>query len=184
MPNDSSKVFLTFDDGPIPNVTEWVLDTLKYYNIKGTFFCVGENVKKYPEIFQRIKKEGHAIGCHTFNHLNGWTTPSHIYLDNIIESEKFIHTSILRPPYGKIKLSLAKQLRNSYKIIMWDVLTKDYDNNVTPEECFQTVVNQTSSGSIIVFHDSLKAQKNLKDSLPKSIEYLLNKGFKLDKIAF
>lgn len=183
IPNRSNKIYLTFDDGPIPEITEWVLDVLKSYNIKASFFCVGENVKNNPDVYKRIIDEGHAVGCHTFNHLNGWFTSNEVYLENIITAEKYIKSNIMRPPYGKIRLSLAKLISHSYKIVMWDVLSKDYDPDTTPEECYQNVMDKAGSGSIVVFHDSIKAFRNMKYALPRAIESLLNKGFQFDKIS-
>jgi len=182
IPNDSNKIYLTFDDGPIPEVTEWVLNTLDYYNIKATFFCVGDNVRKYPEIFQELKRRGHATGNHTFNHLNSWTTKNHEYLRNVAKSNAIIQSNLFRPPHGKIRYLQTQQLSKKYKIVMWDVLSKDYDRKLSPDDCFENVLRNTEPGSIIVFHDSLKAQKNLMAALPRSIESLLGKGFSFDKI--
>ncbi|NJM79253.1 MAG: polysaccharide deacetylase family protein [Flavobacterium sp.] len=212
--NNENKIYLTFDDGPIPNVTEWVLDLLKKENIKATFFCIGENIKKHPEIFKKIVIDGHAIGNHTFNHLNGWKANTNKYIENFelcekemevgsgkledentkLETEHLklntehlipntIHSKLFRPPYGKIKYSQAKKIRKKgYKIIMWDVLSYDFDATVSPENCYTNVIKNVSSGSIIVFHDSLKAAKNMKYALPMAIQKLKEKGFVFDKI--
>ncbi|MEC4112592.1 polysaccharide deacetylase family protein [Myroides pelagicus] len=181
------KVYLTFDDGPIPEITEWVLDTLAQYQIKATFFCIGDNIRKHPTIFQRIVKEGHQIGNHTFNHLNGWKTPTEVYLDNIMlcEEQMKLHSSIktflLRPPYGKITRKQAKELQHKgYEIIMWHNVTKDYDQTITPKQCLVRGLKNIKKGSIIVFHDSIKAQKNLQTSLPQLIESILAKGYHFD----
>ncbi|UGS21409.1 polysaccharide deacetylase family protein [Flavobacterium cyclinae] len=189
IPNSENKIYLTFDDGPIPSVTEWVLDVLKSENIKATFFCIGDNIKKYPEIYKRILTEGHQIGNHTFNHLNGWKTKTNYYIENfkLCETEHSKlnpkHSFLFRPPYGKIKPSQSKEIRQlGYKIIMWDVLSYDFDQNISEEECLKNVISNTSQGSIIVFHDSLKAEKNLKYGLPKAIQILKNKGFTFDVI--
>lgn len=189
IPNSENKIYLTFDDGPIPSVTEWVLDVLKSENIKATFFCIGDNIKKYPEIYKRILTEGHQIGNHTFNHLNGWKTKTNYYIENfkLCETEHSKlnpkHSFLFRPPYGKIKPSQSKEIRQlGYKIIMWDVLSYDFDQNISEEECLKNVISNTSQGSIIVFHDSLKAEKNLKYALPKAIQILKNKGFTFDVI--
>lgn len=189
IPNSENKIYLTFDDGPIPSVTEWVLDVLKSENIKATFFCIGDNIKKYPEIYKRILTEGHQIGNHTFNHLNGWKTKTNYYIENfkLCETEHSKlnpkHSFLFRPPYGKIKPSQSKEIKQlGYKIIMWDVLSYDFDQNISEEECLKNVISNTSQGSIIVFHDSLKAEKNLKYALPKAIQILKNKGFTFDVI--
>lgn len=182
-------VHLTFDDGPIPDVTEWVLDILKQYNVKATFFCIADNIQKHPSIFNRIIKEGHRVGNHTFNHLNGWNNNSEHYLNNIriAQDEISKYTTIpknktfFRPPYGKIKKSQANMvLSKGYEIIMWSHLSKDYDKTVTPEECYKRAIKNMAPGSIIVFHDSIKASTNLYYALPKTIEYLISKGYSLD----
>jgi peptidoglycan/xylan/chitin deacetylase (PgdA/CDA1 family) len=183
IPNDENKIYLTFDDGPIPEVTEWVLDVLKKYQIKATFFCIGDNVKKHPGIYQRILDEGHAVGNHTQNHLKGWKTVDETYLKNVEECAEQINSTLFRPPYGKIKKSQFKLINQHYSIIMWDVLSGDFDVKTTLEKCYNNVVKNTKSGSIIVFHDSIKASKNLKYALPKAIEFLLNKGFIFDVIS-
>lgn len=207
--NAENKIFLTFDDGPIPIVTEWVLAVLKKENVKATFFCIGDNIKKHPEIFNSILCEGHTIGNHTFNHLNGWKTSTNGYLENFklcdkmmeagswkkeagkrnlevenAEDHKLNHSKIFRPPYGKIKPSQASEIiKMGYKIIMWDVLSYDFNPKVTTEKCLENVIKNTSTGSIIVFHDSLKAYKNLESVLPKAIQLLKQKGFVFDVIT-
>lgn len=192
VPNMENKIYLTFDDGPIPEVTEWVLEVLKEHQIKATFFCIGKNIQKHPAIFNKIINNGHAVGNHTFNHLNGWSTSTEDYLDNInlYKSETSKHESkilnpstLFRPPYGKIKTTQSKKLRRlGYKIIMWDVLSADFDQSITPEKCLENVIQNTRSGSVIVFHDSIKAFKNLEYTLPKSIAILKQKGFEFDII--
>jgi peptidoglycan/xylan/chitin deacetylase (PgdA/CDA1 family) len=178
----SNSVFLTFDDGPIPEVTPWVLDELKKHNAKATFFCIGENVQKHPEVFQRILYEGHSVGNHTFNHLNGWKTATSEYIENIEKAKKQMHNSefkiqnsrlLFRPPYGKITSKQAKTLqKKGFKIVMWDIISYDYDTNVSEEKCLQNVLKNIRSGSVVVFHDSLKAEKNLRYVLPKVLEFL------------
>jgi peptidoglycan-N-acetylglucosamine deacetylase len=192
-------VYLTFDDGPIPNVTDFVLKTLKSFGIKGTFFCIGDNIRKHPEIFERMKNEGHAIGNHTFNHLKGWDTANDAYLANFWQCQALTGTHLFRPPYGRIKKSQVRQLLNSYElratdnskfkvqnsklnIIMWDVLSGDFDVQLPPEKCYQNVVKNVRNGSIIVFHDSLKAWERLAYALPKTIEFLLAQGFRFEKL--
>lgn len=176
-------VFLTFDDGPIPGVTEWVLDTLADHNIKATFFCVGDNVRKHPQVYQRIISEGHAVGNHTFNHLNGWKTPKEEYISNIDRASALIDSNLLRPPYGKIMPRVARELSRRYKIVMWDVLTRDYNQALSGHDCARIVADKTRAGSIIVFHDSIKAESNLKVALPIVIADLSSKGYSFDKIS-
>lgn len=189
IPNSEKKIYLTFDDGPIPIVTEWVLEILKSENIKATFFCIGENIQKHPKIFQRIIAEGHSFGNHTFNHLNGWQTTTKDYINNfkLCESEHLKlsteHSFLFRPPYGKISPFQAKEILNkNFKIIMWSVLSYDFDTKTSPQKCLNNVIENTKSGSIIVFHDSLKAEQNLRYTLPKAIRYLKDNGFKFDVI--
>lgn len=194
IPNHGNKVYLTFDDGPTPEITQWVLNQLEKYNAKATFFCIGKNIVAYPEIFNQIIEKGHGIGNHTHNHLNGWKTTTDEYIENsnqwsvvsdqiaehrtadcILNSE---HCRIFRPPYGKIKAAQAKKLRQQgYKIIMWDVLSADFDQSISKEECLNNVLSSTKSGSVIVFHDSLKAFKNLEYTLPKVLQYLTENNF-------
>ncbi|PHR13941.1 MAG: polysaccharide deacetylase family protein [Aequorivita sp.] len=175
--NKKDSVFLTFDDGPIPQVTPWVLDELKNHNAKATFFCIGENIEKHPEIFQRIIAEGHAVGNHTFNHLNGWKTETSEYIENTLLAEKLIASKLFRPPYGKTTSKQAKQLQQKgFKIIMWNVLSYDFDATLSEKKCLQNVLKIIKPGSIVVFHDSLKAEKNLRYVLPKVLEYLKEKN--------
>jgi peptidoglycan/xylan/chitin deacetylase (PgdA/CDA1 family) len=172
------NIYLTFDDGPHPEITPWVLDSLKKFNAHATFFCVGQNVKKYPEIFQRIIESNHSVGNHTMNHLNGWKTTDEIYQADILECKKLITSNLFRPPYGKIRTSQIKKLRNEFKIFMWDVLSKDYDTTLNGEECYKRVASRTENGSIIVFHDSVKAESRLRIALPMVLEYFSKNGFK------
>jgi peptidoglycan/xylan/chitin deacetylase (PgdA/CDA1 family) len=192
--NTENKIYLTFDDGPIPEITEWVLDELKKYNAKATFFCIGNNIEKHPEIFEKVIIEGHSIGNHTFNHLNGWKTSTEEYIENSIQwsvvsgrapncNLKTENCPLFRPPYGKIKISQSKKLRQlGYKIIMWDVLSADYDTAISPEKCLDNVLKNVKSGSIIVFHDSIKALPNLEYTLPKALKYWALKGFVFEKL--
>lgn len=191
IPNADHKIYLTFDDGPIPEITEWVLQELEKYNAKATFFCIGDNIRKYPEIFEKVIAGGHSIGNHTFNHLNGWKTSCDDYLENsflfeeqALQSKIYNQKSkIFRPPYGKIKISQAKKLRQQgYKIIMWDILSADYDCNISQEKCLENVVKNIAPGSIIVFHDSLKAFPRLKFALPKALEILNKRGYLFEAI--
>jgi peptidoglycan/xylan/chitin deacetylase (PgdA/CDA1 family) len=194
--NTSGKtVYLTFDDGPIPNVTEFVLNTLKNFQIKATFFCIGDNIKKHPEIFQRAKSEGHAIGNHTFNHLKGWATDDEIYIDNFWKCQELTETNLFRPPYGRIKKSQINKLVDGWRlkveygldtenhqlqIVMWDVLSGDFDTGISAEQCYQNVITNVRNGSIIVFHDSLKAWERLEYALPKTIAFLKEKGYRFE----
>lgn len=175
--------YLTFDDGPIPEVTPWVLDVLDEYGVKATFFCIGDNARKYPELVQEIIKRGHQIGNHTHNHLNGWHTSLPDYLANIQEAESFLPKSnskaLFRPPYGRIKRSQLKALKKHYEIIMWSVLTHDYNQALNVEECYNNSIKAVEPGAIIIFHDSIKAEKNLKAVLPNFIKTLLSFNYKL-----
>ena len=189
MPNSENKIYLTFDDGPTPEITEWTLQQLKKYNAKATFFCIGDNIRKYPEIFKKVIEEGHSIGNHTFNHLNGWKTSKHEYLENTKKCQSEICNlqsaicNLFRPPYGKIKPSQSKELRKlGYKIIMWDIISYDFDATISKEKCLENVLTNVKSGSIIVFHDSIKAFPNLEYTLPKVLEILNKKGFVFAKI--
>ncbi|MCB0479891.1 MAG: polysaccharide deacetylase family protein [Flavobacteriales bacterium] len=175
-------IYLTFDDGPIPEVTPWVLDVLKDYEIQATFFCVGENINKHPEVFERLKSGKHAIGNHTFNHLNGWNTPKSIYLDNFNLSEKTHATDLFRPPYGRILKSQREAITQTHKVVMWDILTGDYDPQRSPLDCLNTCKKYLKNGSIVVFHDSIKAENNLRGSLVQFIEFALSQGFRFEKL--
>lgn len=193
-PEKQNTVFLTFDDGPIPDVTPWVIDTLKEHDAKATFFCIGENVKKHPEIFRSLIDSGHSIGNHTYNHLNGWKTNNSRYLKNVALFEKEMKTQIelsknnhpkplFRPPFGKINSTQSKALqRRGYKIIMWDVLSGDYNTSISKEKCLQNVLQNIAQGSIVVFHDSIKAEQNLRYVLPKVLNFITEKGWKCEKI--
>lgn len=173
-------IYLTFDDGPIPNVTDFVLKTLKVFNAKATFFCIGDNIVKHPEVFERVKNDGHAIGNHTFNHLKGWKTDNETYLQNTLKCQELTQTNLFRPPYGRIKKSQISNLKSqvsALQIVMWDVLSGDFDTKLSPEKCYQNVIKHTENGSIIVFHDSLKAFDRLSYTLPKVLAYFTEKGF-------
>lgn len=193
IPNYENKVYLTFDDGPTPEITEWVLEQLKIHNAKATFFCIGKNIEKHPVIFQKIIDDNHVIGNHTFNHVNGWSTKTNDYMVNTnLCQSKILNSGIkhrnqipklFRPPYGKIKPSQSKILRKlGYKIIMWDVISYDFDTEISNEECLNNVLNNVKSGSIIVFHDSVKSEQKLRIVLPQTLTFLKEKGFVLEKI--
>lgn len=180
IPNSEKKIYLTFDDGPIPEITEWVLDVLKEKNILATFFCVGDNIENNRPIFNKIIEEGHRIGNHTYNHLKGWKTHTKSYIDNVELCNKLVQSNLFRPPYGRIKKSQLNILSKKYKIIMWDVLSGDYDKKINPEQCFENVTKNVRPGSIIVFHDSLKAKEKLQYALPKFIDFALRENYKFE----
>ena len=179
---NEKQLFLTFDDGPIPEVTPWVLDLLDNYNVKATFFCVGDNVAKHPDIFQELLNRGHTVGNHTFNHLQGWKTWAKTYVQNVNKADYFIRSGLFRPPHGLIRFLQAVALMHKYNFIMWDVVSRDYSKYFTGEEVLNNVKKYTRNGSIIVFHDSLKAEKNLRYALPLAIEYLLKEGYTFKKL--
>ena len=191
VPNDSKKIYLTFDDGPTPEITEWVLTELKKYNAKATFFCIGDNIQKYPQILNEILNQHHSVGNHTNNHLNGWKTAAEKYILNVTycenELQKFeqykLQAKLFRAPYGKIKPVQSKMLRLlGYKIVMWDVISYDFDKSLSAQKCLKNVLQKTKSGSIVVFHDSKKAAANLKYALPRLLADLTEKGFTFDKL--
>jgi peptidoglycan/xylan/chitin deacetylase (PgdA/CDA1 family) len=180
---NKNNIYLTFDDGPIPEITPWILDCLKEKNVKASFFCVGENIKKHPEIFNRLLDEGHVVGNHTYNHLRGWNTENKDYFDNINQCQELTRTNLFRPPYGRASKSQMKELAKDFKIVMWDVLTGDYDQEITPYECYKNCIDTTRNGSIIVFHDNIKAINNVKYALPKSIDYLIEQGYQFKTLV-
>lgn len=182
LPNSSNIIYLTFDDGPVPLITEKCLDILAELNVLATFFCVGENAKNHPEIVARIINDGHAIGNHTQNHLKGWKTNDQEYVKNVNLCNDFVTSKLFRPPYGKAKRSQLKLLRKDYKIIMWDVLSGDFDPKVTIERAVNNVVSKTESGSIIVMHDNEKCGEKMLEILKESIPQLLAKGFVFDAL--
>ena len=190
IPTSDKKIYITFDDGPTPEITQWTLNLLKQYNAKATFFCIGDNIQKYPEIFKEILKNKHSIGNHTFNHLNGWKTDNKKYLDNFLQCEVEISnqfpensSKLFRPPFGKIKSSQARAIsRLGYKIIMWTLVSYDFDSNLSKEECLDNVIKNCKPGTIIVFHDSKKAFKNLEYVLPKTLEFLTQNNYVIEAI--
>lgn len=171
------RIFLTFDDGPIPDVTPFVINTLKRYGIQATFFCVGENIKKHPDIFDCLLENGHRIGNHTYNHLNGWKTPDDSYLQNVGDCQLLVRTNLFRPPYGRCTRSQYAKLRKDYNIVMWDVLSGDFDVKLSPARCLRNVVKHTRNGSIVVFHDNVKATPRLTYALPRAIDHWLDEGY-------
>jgi len=192
IPNPEKTIYLTFDDGPAPEITEWVLDLLNKEDVKATFFCIGNNIDKHPAVFRKIIDAGHAVGNHTYNHLNGWNIEDGAYYLNVDSAEQsivsrypaFTTNKLFRPPYGKITASQSANLRKKgYQIIMWDVLSADFDQSISPEKCLKNVINNTCAGSVIIFHDSIKASRNLYYALPKAIDYLRKEGYSFDKIS-
>lgn len=182
IPNDENALFLTFDDGPTPNVTDKVLDLLKMYNAQATFFCLGKQVKAHPEIYQRIIDEGHSVGNHSIRHIKRHYYHSKSFLKEIRDASKLVDSKLFRPPYGQIKPNQAKLLKDQFKIIMWSVLSGDFDEKRTKEDCLNTVLKYSKSGSIIVFHDSLKAEERMLYTLSSALESFTKKGFQFRKI--
>jgi peptidoglycan/xylan/chitin deacetylase (PgdA/CDA1 family) len=175
--NSDRNVVLTFDDGPVPEVTPWVLDVLKKEQIKACFFCVGENVKRYPKIYQRILDEGHQVGNHTFNHLQGLKTLNKRYFNNIEKAAFYIQSGLFRPPHGLMRWTQFKEISKDYQVIMWDILTGDYKSDLSPESIVQNVLDFVRPGSIITFHDSIKSKKNLAVALPEVILKLKERDY-------
>ena len=182
-------IYLTFDDGPVPELTEYVLEELKKYDAKATFFCVGENISKYPGICKKILKQGHIIGNHTFNHLKGWSTKNHEYFMNIDQCQNEIQKyqkpygkPLFRPPYGQISRKQIKSIKDRYHIIMWDVLTYDYEKILASPRRLGKIIDKTGPGSIVVFHDNYKGEKNLKFLLPKYLAHFKKQGYQFKKL--
>jgi peptidoglycan/xylan/chitin deacetylase (PgdA/CDA1 family) len=185
-------IYLTFDDGPHPTATPFVLDELKKYNAKASFFCIGKNVAEHPAIYQRIIDEGHAVGNHTYHHLNGWKTSDEVYLGDIKKAAALIDSPLFRPPYGRIKRSQLKKLQTPSRefgtrlqtVVMWDVLSADFDTNLTADACSGYVLYHTKPGSIVLFHDSEKAFPRMKEALPKMLEYFTREGYRFEAIEY
>ena len=177
IPGKSGKIYLTFDDGPIPEITPKVLDILERHNAKATFFCVGDNVSKHPEVYQQVVNAGHANGNHTFHHLNGWKTSVEEYINDVNKCSKLVNSPLFRPPHGRIRPSAIKRLRKEYQIIMWSVLTGDYDRTLTPEKVLKNAIDHTTDGSIVVFHDSVKASERMEFALTKTLAYFSEQGY-------
>lgn len=182
IPAEENILYLTFDDGPAPKITQWVLETLKEYGAKATFFCVGANAEKHPEIIEAIKASGNGLGLHSYSHLNGRRTDDKVYLDDIAKCAGLIDSTLFRPPYGKATKSQIAQLKSNYSIIMWDVLSGDFDKKTSPEKCLANVTKNADRGSIVVFHDSPKAETNLRYALPKALDYFSERGFRFDVV--
>ncbi len=171
------KIYLTFDDGPHPDITPGVLEMLDKYKAKATFFCVGDNVRKHPDTYELILARGHKVGNHSYSHKNGWKISNDDYFDDIEKADKLIRSNLFRPPYGRITPSQIKHLKKKYSIIMWSVLTYDYSKKVSKEQCLKNSIVKTKPGSIVVFHDSLKSENNLFYALPMFLKYFTDKGF-------
>lgn len=178
--SESKKIYLTFDDGPIPEITPWILDVLKDYNAKATFFCVGENVKNHPDIFSKIINAGHSVGNHTYNHINGFNHSPEQYLENVSKCDELIQSNLFRPPYGKLTWSQYALLKKKFRIIMWDVLSGDFDSSLSASDCLEAIRKNIRPGSIVVLHDNLKTIHKLKSFLPNLMDYFSSKGFCLD----
>lgn len=178
MDKDKRAVYLTFDDGPIPKVTPWVLDVLDKYGIKATFFMVGDNIRKHPDEFHMVVERGHRIGNHTFNHIRGLSYDINSYLENTDKACKIMmNTNLFRPPHGYMSPKQYVELKKRYKIVMWDLVTRDYNRKFTGEQILQKVKKYVRNGSIITFHDSLKSEENIRYALPKAIEWLMEQGY-------
>ncbi len=202
IPTNEKIIYLTFDDGPTPDITNWVLNTLKSFNAKATFFCIGKNIEAHPDIFQNILNEGHAIGNHTYNHIKGWKTSTEDYVANVLKVEQVFSSefrvqssginiqkstihNLFRPPYGQITPKQGKELMTlGYKIIMWDIISFDWDKTISEETCLKNVTSKSTNGSVIVFHDSVKASKNMQYALPKTLEYFSDKGYSFKPLIF
>lgn len=183
MGRTEKTIYLTFDDGPIPELTDWVLDQLKQFNVKATFFCVGANILKNPSVFQRIKHEGHGVANHTMTHTKGFKNTVGDYMREVDECKKLVDTKWFRPPYGQLKRSQYKALiEKGYKIALWDVISYDFEK-ITPEQCANNVLKNTREGSIVLFHDNIKAQNNLKYALPLFLEHFLAKNYTFSVLA-
>lgn len=189
---DTKTLYLTFDDGPHPLITPKVLELLRHYNAKATFFCIGNNVRQFPETFELIKKEGHSVGIHTYNHENGWKTSTNDYVKSFVDARQLIDSNLFRPPHGKIKRSQLKRLQtlnskhytlnSKLKIIAWTVIAYDWDHALSHEDVYQNVIRNADDGAIVAFHDSLKAYDNMIAVLPRVLEYYKNKGFEFKAI--
>ncbi len=190
IPVSENEIYLTFDDGPIPRLTEYVLDLLEAFDAKATFFCVGDNIRKHPEIFRKVIESGHSIGNHTYHHLKAWSTDFNKYLDNVFKCEQIIKGNtktsgqkFFRPPYGQITRKAVSALKGDYKIIMWDVLTYDFDNRQSAEKSLSKAIRSTNPGSIVVFHDNYKAEEKLKFMLPRYLQHFSDLGYKFKKLS-
>lgn len=176
------ELFLTFDDGPVPEVTPWILDQLDHYNAKASFFCVGQNIEKNQAIFEDLVYANHCIGNHSFNHLSGWTTGNINYINNVHKGAAISNSNLFRPPYGRIRPSQFKLLKHYYTIIMWDVLSGDFDPSISPAQCYDNVIRNSIPGSIIVFHDSIKSKAKVMEVLPRVLKYYSERGYQFNSL--
>lgn len=182
VPTNDKVIHLTFDDGPIPEVTPWVLDQLAQHDAKATFFCVGDNVRKHPDVLDMVRKDGHSLGNHTFNHLNGWLSDNIQYFLNVRRCAHALRSNLFRPPYGRLKPGQGDFLQRHYRIVMWDVLSGDFDPEISAEQCLKNVLENTRRGSIIVFHDSLKAWGKLQYVLPQVLSHFASLGYRFERL--
>ena len=180
IPTVDKKLYLTFDDGPIPQITPWVLRQLAKYDAKATFFMVGENAANYPHLYHKVKEDGHAIGSHSYNHLSGWITENSTYYRNVAKCARQLSTKLYRPPYGRMRPKQANHLSGLYRIVMWDVLSGDFDTDISPKQCLQNVLDHAEAGSIIVFHDNIKAKERLYYALPKVLKHYTDLGYRFE----
>ncbi len=180
VPVTDDVIYLTFDDGPHPDITPKVLNILAQFDAKACFFCVGNNVHKYPKTFHQVLEEGHMVGNHSYHHINGWRTPNEFYFEDVEKCNKLVQSRYFRPPYGKIRPSQMKYLKKYYQLVMWSALTYDFDAEITREECLDIAISKTSRGSIVVFHDSLKAEKNMLYALPRFLEHYAKMGYRFE----
>jgi len=179
----SKVIYLTFDDGPHPEITPKVLNILADYEAKASFFCVGDNVQKYPETFRQVLHAGHAVGNHTFHHIKGWKTPNDLYFQDVGACQSLVAATFFRPPYGKIKLSQIRELKKQFQLVMWSVISYDYDRKINPDQCLRIATNNTGPGDIVVFHDSKKAANNMLYALPRFLEYFSKQGYRFESLT-
>ncbi len=180
VPVTDDVIYLTFDDGPHPDITPKVLNILSQFDAKACFFCVGNNVHKYPATFHEVLDAGHLVGNHSYHHINGWRTPDEVYFRDVDACNKLVHARYFRPPYGKIRPSQIKYLKKHYQLVMWSVVSYDYDAGISKEECLNIAIDKTTRGSIVVFHDSVKAEKNLLYALPRYLEHYAKRGYRFE----
>lgn len=182
LPDSTREVYITFDDGPTPGITEWIIETLARYDAKATFFCLGKNVEQHPESFRAILDAGHRVGNHTYSHQKGWRMTLERYVEDVDFAAQFIESDLFRPPYGRIKPAQARVLSERYNIVMWDVLSRDYSSLISPRQCTRNVINHVKAGSIVVFHDSLKSSRNMRYALPRVLDHIYNQGLRCSAI--
>jgi peptidoglycan-N-acetylglucosamine deacetylase len=182
IPTQEKVMYLTFDDGPVPEVTPWVLKQLRAYDAQATFFCVGENIREHREVFDAVVEEGHAVGNHTFSHINGWATDNIPYFLNVRRCAHQVHSDLFRPPYGRLMPKQSQFLQRHYRIVMWDVLSGDFDPDISKEQCLKNVLNNARKGSIVVFHDSLKSKNTLQFVLPAVLKHYAQQGFRFERL--